>query len=114
MTAPASTASRTRVEPRLGPLAKQAASMPLGAPLERKHRLLLVLLGAFADAGERSPRARELCARLGIDGPKQVAAGKFDKQLRDLERAGLLEVRWHGAPDGSGRNVYELHLGGGA
>jgi hypothetical protein len=108
-----STPSRTP-EPVLGPLARTAARVPLRPPLERSHRLLLTLIAAFADAGEQSPPVSELARRLGLNGPRQVAVGKVDKRLKDLERAGLLDVRWKASQHEHPRNVYELRLGGGA
>jgi hypothetical protein len=97
------------VEPVLGPLARRAARLPPSYPLEKKHRLLLTLIAAYADAGEQSPPVRELARRLGL-GNEPGAARKIDKRLRGLERAGVLTVAWRAS--NGGRNVYTLHLDG--
>jgi hypothetical protein len=104
------TTTRSTVEPVLGPLAKRAARLPLRAPLEKKHRLLLTLIAAFSDAGEASPPVRELARRLGMAGEKW-AASKLDKQLKELVRAGVLDVRWRASKHEHPRNVYELQVG---
>jgi hypothetical protein len=70
---------RERVEPVLGPLARAAAKTPVGGS---KRRKLLVLLAAYADAGESSPGAATLATRLKV--PMRV----FDGLLAALERDG--------------------------
>jgi DNA-binding MarR family transcriptional regulator len=94
--------SRERVEPVLGPLAKRAMRTDVGG---KKRLKLLVLIAAYADAGEPSPAAQTLAERVGVDIPT------FDALLKRLQRDGHLKVaRQKGRQR---RNVYELHLDGG-
>jgi hypothetical protein len=98
------------VKPLAGPRFRRASALPMEG---RKRRRLLLLLAAFADAGEHSPRAVDLCTRAGIRSPVAL-----DHLLDQLVEAGLLEVEWarSGPPgrraalhDGR-RNVYTLRL----
>jgi hypothetical protein len=89
-------------------------------PLRGDQRKLLILIAAYADAGERSPSLRELGARLA--GQRRwhgrvkrsergdLSISKLDWLLRGLVRTGLLRVHWGGESE-TGRNVYELRLG---
>ncbi len=58
---------REAVQPVLGERARSALRVSAG--WKKRHRALLVLLAAFGDAGERSPAARDLAGRLGVDVP---------------------------------------------
>jgi hypothetical protein len=89
----------TLPEPILGPLAKRAMRIGAGG---KKRLKLLVLLAAYADAGEPSPPARVLAERLEIN------IDALDGLLRQLERDGYLTVAWRKGADR--RNVYTLHL----
>lgn len=101
MVATGSPRARPTKEPVMGPLTRQAMNVPLrGEP-----RRLLVLLAAYADAGERSPSARELSARM------HCSVKRIDTLCRLLYREGLLSVRRR-AERGTQRNVYKLRLGG--
>jgi hypothetical protein len=100
----------------MGPLAREA----LRLPLDGEQRKLLVLIAAYADAGEHSPSLRVLGARLAgqerwngrakVNESGDLAIGKLDWLLRGLIRKGLLRVRWR-AEEHTKRNVYELRLG---
>jgi DNA-binding Lrp family transcriptional regulator len=79
-----------------------------------KRRKLLVLIAAYADAGEPSPPMRQLSDRLGL--PAKV----IDRLLDRLEQDGWLTVEWAGnsnAPAGARwdgghrRNRYVLRNG---
>jgi DNA-binding MarR family transcriptional regulator len=89
-------------EPRAGELFALAAKVPAGGAQRRK---LLLLLAAYADAGEPSPPVRQLAKRL------RMPIGGVDALLKLLERDGHLVVHWR-AGDGR-RNLYELRLGEG-
>ncbi len=69
---------------------------------DRTTRKLLVLLGAFADTGERSPFARDLAVRLGID------VGTLDAKLGRLAADGWI---WTIRRPKT-RNVYILRFAG--
>ena len=90
---------RERVEPVLGPTAKAAMRVETGS----KRRRLLVLIAAFADAGEASPAAGTLAVRLG------VKVRVIDALLAALEREGLLAVE-RGDVTRSERNRYRVTL----
>jgi len=94
-------AGNTEVKPVLGPQAKQAMRTDCGG---KKRLKLLVLIAAYADAGEASPRAMTLCERLGID------MGTFDQLLARLQKDGFLKVHRRTGPNR--RNRYELFLNG--
>jgi DNA-binding MarR family transcriptional regulator len=88
----------------LGPLAKRAMRVDCGG---KKRLKLLVLLAAYADAGEPSPPARVLAERLGIQVPD------LDRLLKALQRDGHLKVAWRAGErgkSGARKNVYTLHL----
>ncbi len=83
----------------MGPLTRQAMTVPLrGDP-----RRLLILLAAYADAGERSPSARDLSGRM------RCSVKRIDTLCRVLYGEGVLSVRWRAEP-GTQRNVYKLSL----
>lgn len=86
-------------QPVLGPAAKAAARLPIDGT---KRRKVLVLIAAYADAGEKSPSIRELAERARLD--RLIVANVVDRLARD----GLLEVDWRAGPDR--RNVYRLRL----
>jgi hypothetical protein len=92
-------------DPVLGPLAKRAMRVDPGG---NKRRKLLVLIAAYADAGEPSPPVKALARRLGIRKVQDV-----DHLLRRLARDGHVEVAWRASepgPGGARRNVYRLRL----
>ena len=88
---------RERATPTLGPLAKAAMRVETGS----KRRKLLVLIATYADAGEESPAAGTLAAKLGRPVPV------LDALLAALEREGLLEVERRPPPQ---RNAYRVVL----
>lgn len=73
---------REQVQPKLGPLAKAAMRVETG----EKRRKLLVLIAAYADAGEESPAVATLAARTGLK------VKKLDLLLCSLTRDGHLHV----------------------
>jgi hypothetical protein len=75
----------------------------MAVPLRGEPRRLLVLLAAYADAGERSPSARELAERM------HCSVKRVDTLCRLLYREGVLLVRRRAEP-GTQRNVYKLSL----
>jgi hypothetical protein len=91
----------TKTKPVAGPLFKQAAALPIEGGKRRKR---LCLLAAYADAGEPSPRVRDLARITGFEVPQ------IDQLLRTLQRDGHLNVRWRASSHQQRRNVYELHL----
>ena len=86
-----------------------AVRAPVG---DRETRMVLALLAAYRDAGERSPSMAMLSDRLAMD-PVVI-----DGHLDDLIAAGLLRVQWAGrrsrGPGQRGwrgrRNRYKLLL----
>lgn len=91
--------ARPTKKPVVGPLTRQAMTLPLrGEP-----RRLLVLLAAYADAGERSPSARDLSTRMGC------SVKRIDTLCRVLHGEGVLSVRRRAEPR-TQRNVYKLSL----
>ncbi|MHB1537132.1 MAG: hypothetical protein ACYCUM_13950 [Solirubrobacteraceae bacterium] len=93
---------RSTPQPTLGPLARGAAATAITGkdPLLRK---LLILLAAYADAGEASPPVRELERRL------RCPPERIDGLLKALIAERLLHVHWRGDPD-TQRNLYTLRL----
>jgi hypothetical protein len=92
-------------EPVLGPLAKRAMRVDCGGNTRLK---LLVLIAAYADAGEPSPPVSVLARRLGI---KRVQ--DLDPLLKRLALDGHIEIAWRASepgPSGARRNVYRLRL----
>jgi hypothetical protein len=89
--------SLNEVQPVLGPQARRAMRLDTGGG---KRLRLLVLLAAFADAGEPSPSAKTLRERLGVD------IKTLDALLKRLECDRFLEVAWRSGPNG--RNVYRI------
>jgi DNA-binding MarR family transcriptional regulator len=85
----------------LGPLAKRAMRIHAGGD---KRRKLLVLICAYADAGEPSPAVATLAARLKL--PNQA----IDPLLDHLQQDGFLTV----ARREHHRNVYTVHFNGGS
>jgi DNA-binding MarR family transcriptional regulator len=72
-----------------------------------KRLKLLVLIAAYADAGEPSPAAGTLAARM------QLPVPAVDQLLAALERQGLVEVV-RGDVTKHERNTYRLRLTGDA
>jgi hypothetical protein len=75
----------------------------------RKRQKLLVLLAAYADAGE-TPTVRVLIERMGGDLPDRWhghRVRRVDALLRSLEDQGLIRVDWRPAGT-TQRNRYEL------
>jgi len=72
-------------------------------PLRGEPRRLLLLLAAYADAGEGSPSARELSERM------HCSVKRIDTLCRVLYGEGVLLVRRR-AERGTQRNVYKLRL----
>jgi hypothetical protein len=105
---PGRTPARPTKVPVMGPLAREA----MRVPLEVEQRKLLVLIAAYADAGERSPSIRELGARIGISISGRghpPGLRKLEWLLRGLIREGRLRVRWRAEP-GTCRNVYDVRV----
>jgi hypothetical protein len=102
------TAVRT-AKPVLGPRARAAMKIDAGGRVESK---LLILLAAYADAGEASPTVVELAKRM------RLRVKSIDRVLDLLVAARLIEVEWAGgkAPPGKRagkpghRNVYRVLL----
>ena len=88
-------------KPVAGLLFRQAARLD-GAHTQRGR--LLALIAAYADAGCDSPPFNVLLGPLGIEDGKQL-----DALLRQLQREGLLRVRW-GSKAKRERNVYRVRL----
>jgi len=94
---------RERVKPVLGPRAKGAmrALRCTHPKTDEKRRKLLVLIAAYADAGEQSPAVRTFALKL------RISINSVDQLLGALERDGFVEIerRKHE------RNRYQLKVG---
>lgn len=75
------------VAPVLGPLARGAARMKIVDDQGGRLRRLLILIAAFADAGEDAPLVADLACRLGVN------AGAIPSMLRELARQDLIYIR---------------------
>jgi hypothetical protein len=94
----------TTAKPVAGPTFRAAAALPVDGA---KRRRLLCLLAAYADAGEHSPRMRELSRITGFEVPM------IDQLLKALQRDGYVRVPWRASDHHPHRrNVYELTFGG--
>ncbi len=94
-------AGRENIQPVLGDGARLAFRMSAGWKSKRDQKVL-VLLAAFSDAGERSPLARDVAARVGIE------VSELDHALGSLAACGAIWTvrRWRQ------RNVYVLRFAG--
>ncbi len=99
------TDARPAPEPVLGPTARQAIRATRDARVSHDAAKLLVLLGAYRDAGEFRPPVFVLARRLCAD-PKRV-----DVLLKELARARLVWVTWR-PPRTRERNHYALLFAG--
>jgi DNA-binding transcriptional ArsR family regulator len=98
------TRPRPSATPILGSRARQAAD--ISKPWrDDSGRRVLILLAAYADAGEISPSIRELTERLKLTIPQ------LDAELRKLAAGGLIWVEWHADPRDN-RNRYRLLFAG--
>jgi hypothetical protein len=81
------------IQPLMGPRARAAFKLPIEG---QKRRKLLVLIAAYADAGECSPGWRQLGPRLAFlgwqDPPTRKIATRFTQLFDALEREGWLEI----------------------
>jgi hypothetical protein len=79
------------VTPVRGPTFRRVAALRVEQVGGVKRLKVLALLGAYADAGEPSPPARELLRRLGWP-PTQSNMRRFDVLLARLQLDGWLAV----------------------
>jgi DNA-binding transcriptional ArsR family regulator len=95
---------RTSATPVLGPRARRASDISKTWQVDTGRRVL-ILLAAYADAGEISPSVRELTSRL------KLTIEQLDIELRKLAAGGLIWVEWHADPQDN-RNRYRLLFAG--
>jgi hypothetical protein len=103
-TNPLSRQPRTSASPVLGPRARHAADISKTWQGDTGRRVL-ILIAAYADAGEISPSVRELTTRL------KLTIEQLDTELRKLAAGGLIWVEWRADPRGN-RNRYRLLFAG--